>query len=463
MGGGKTKLVPFIYLNMPREPRRRLIEPFAGSAALSLGLDFDAYLLSDSNPDLIGLYLTLKNERQVFIDYARSFFIADNNQEHVFYTLRARFGGHRVIHGVAGSGKTLILGIRSQYLAEQSNKPVLVLCYNVALAAKLRALIADKGLAEKVQVHHFHGWCSDLLKAHHIPLLSEEQKLPFYERSVQTLVRAMQEKTLPENLYGAVLIDEGHDFDSDWLRLAVYTLDQEEGNLLLLYDDAQSIYKRGSLGFSLASVGIKAQGRTTVLRLNYRNTKEIIGFAYLFAQNKMQPRESSENEIPLLEPEAAGESGVSPYLRKCDDWQAELDFLAGRLDKWLSEGFALQDIAVICHESRQCDDVCELLKRKDIPHQALQKSSNRKKYHPKTEAITVCTMHSSKGLEFQRVMLMGINTLKDKTDQQEEEGTRLLYVAMTRAQSYLMITLTGENLFVQRLQHSCRQFKENGD
>jgi DNA adenine methylase len=89
--GGKTKLVPFIYLNMPHEPRRRLIEPFAGSAALSLGLDFDVYLLNDSNPDLIGLYSTLKNERQAFIDYARSFFIADNNQEHVFYALRARF------------------------------------------------------------------------------------------------------------------------------------------------------------------------------------------------------------------------------------------------------------------------------------------------------------------------------------------------------------------------------------
>ena len=66
--GGKTKLVPFIQLNLPPEPRKRLIEPFAGSAALSLLLEFDAYLLNDTNPDLIGLYQILQQEKQYFID-----------------------------------------------------------------------------------------------------------------------------------------------------------------------------------------------------------------------------------------------------------------------------------------------------------------------------------------------------------------------------------------------------------
>jgi superfamily I DNA and RNA helicase len=45
--------------------------------------------------------------------------------------------GHRVIHGVAGSGKTMILGYRAEYLAKAStasSKPILVLCYNEPLA-----------------------------------------------------------------------------------------------------------------------------------------------------------------------------------------------------------------------------------------------------------------------------------------------------------------------------------------
>lgn len=89
--GGKAKLVPFIELNLPSRPRRRLVEPFAGSAALSLALDFDAYLLNDANPDLIGLYQLLKQEKQEFIDFAHSFFIPENNQESRFYELREQF------------------------------------------------------------------------------------------------------------------------------------------------------------------------------------------------------------------------------------------------------------------------------------------------------------------------------------------------------------------------------------
>lgn len=388
--------------------------------------------------------------------------IMDIQQEQL---ARSMGGGHRVIHGVAGSGKTLILTMRCEHLAKQCDKPVLVLCYNIVLAAKLRSIIEHKGLADKVKVHHFHEWCGYLCKTYDLAVADKHKKLPYYEQTLITVLTAMHENRLPENLYDAVLIDEGHDFtDPDWLRLATYVLDTDSNHLLLLYDDAQAIYKNGkNLGFSLASVGIKAQGRTTVLRLNYRNTKEIIGFAYLFAQNKMQPRESTdEDQIPLVEPEAAGVNGISPYIRQCASWQEELDFLEGRLKKWLeNDGIPLSDIAIICYKKEQCDDVCALLKRKNINHIALQQSHNRKKYRPDEKAVTVCTMHSSKGLEFQRVMLMGVHALEHKNQRQEIENTRLLYVAMTRAQSYLMITLSGNNLYGKRLQESYQIFRKN--
>ncbi|MCP2041711.1 DNA adenine methylase [Neisseria sp. HSC-16F19] len=89
--GGKAKLVPFIMGNLPVGRSKRLVEPFAGSAALSLAVDFDAYLLNDTNADLIGLFQMLQSEKQAFIDYVRSFFIADNNQEARFYELREQF------------------------------------------------------------------------------------------------------------------------------------------------------------------------------------------------------------------------------------------------------------------------------------------------------------------------------------------------------------------------------------
>lgn len=88
--GGKSKLVSFISDNMPKK-RGRLIEPFAGSAALSMALEFEEYVLNDSNQDLMNLYRTLKVERYAFIDFAKSFFTAENNQEEAFYEFRHQF------------------------------------------------------------------------------------------------------------------------------------------------------------------------------------------------------------------------------------------------------------------------------------------------------------------------------------------------------------------------------------
>ena len=59
--------------------------------------------------------------------------IMDVQQEQLARSLGS---GHRVIHGVAGSGKTLILGYRAELLAATSSNPTLILCYNISLARK---------------------------------------------------------------------------------------------------------------------------------------------------------------------------------------------------------------------------------------------------------------------------------------------------------------------------------------
>jgi hypothetical protein len=61
--------------------------------------------------------------------------------------------GHRVIHGVAGSGKTMVLLYRCSYLAAlKPEKPILVLCFNVALAARLKEAIVSQSINGTVDV-----------------------------------------------------------------------------------------------------------------------------------------------------------------------------------------------------------------------------------------------------------------------------------------------------------------------
>ena len=150
--------------------------------------------------------------------------------------------GHRVIHGVAGSGKTLILGYRCLHLAQTAQKPILVLCFNITLAARLRAFAQERGISDKVHVHHFHGWCKKQLQTYHVEAdLGGDAP---WQRQVEAVIAAVEQGRIPRAQYDAVMIDEGHDFEPDWFKLVVQMIDPTSDSLLLLYDDAQSIYQK---------------------------------------------------------------------------------------------------------------------------------------------------------------------------------------------------------------------------
>ena len=149
--------------------------------------------------------------------------IMDLQQEQLARSLR---GGHRVIHGVAGSGKTLILVYRCQFLAEKSDKPILALCYNISLASRLRQMLKEKGIEEsKVSVQHFHSWCAEMLRLYQVPLpdRTKYQGREFFSQLVQQVVLGVNEEKIPKGKYGAVLLDEGHDFKPTWFNLNMFS------------------------------------------------------------------------------------------------------------------------------------------------------------------------------------------------------------------------------------------------
>lgn len=87
--GGKYSLMDHIRQRLPTGST--LIEPFVGAGAVFLNTDYPAYVLSDTNRDLIDLYQCLKQEGASFINDARRFFTAPNNTEKSYYVLRERF------------------------------------------------------------------------------------------------------------------------------------------------------------------------------------------------------------------------------------------------------------------------------------------------------------------------------------------------------------------------------------
>lgn len=373
--------------------------------------------------------------------------ILDVQQEQL---ARSLGDGHRVIHGVAGSGKTLILGFRCLHLAQALHKPILVLCFNITLAARLRSFMSAKGIESKVQVYHFHDWCGHMLKSYHLDV--EEGDAPIWERQVEAVIKGVEQGAIPRDQYGALLIDEGHDFEPEWLTLVSQMVDPETNSLLLLYDDAQSIYrKKSALKFTLSSVGIQAQGRTTILKLNYRNTREILECAYRFARHYFQ--QSDDPDIPIIEPEAAGKTGDYPLVQKYISLNQEVEHCLTFVKQWQSAGKAIKDIAILYPGGSVGEMVCTALKKADIPYLWAKNSHSKKQFSSEINRVNVMPIPSSKGLEFEVVVILDSSFLP-RADKDSEDLTgyvRRLYVGMTRAQTSLVVSHHRDNLLGQSL------------
>jgi hypothetical protein len=378
---------------------------------------------------------------------------------------RSMGDGHRVIHGVAGSGKTMILGYRCVYLAQTSSKPILVLCYNKSLAGRLKQVLAARGLSDKVSVRNFHGWCWNLLKASGGELpdnkLSPGDAQALLERNV--LLGVASGKIAKEK-YAGILIDEGHDFQPEWFKLVVDMLDPASNSLLVLYDDAQSIYRgkagKGGMEFSFASVGIQASGRTTILRLNYRNTLEVLSVARAFSLEILNAREAQEDNVPIVAPQSAGRRGLLPELLHCaTPWQ-ERDCIVERLRDEQRRGRALEDMAVICRYWAQAVRIENILKDAGIPFVSGRSSQDRSKLYDGADAVKIVSMHSSKGLEFGLVILPALHEMPIMSADEADEA-RLLYVAMTRTIDRLVMMYRDHSSFTLRVHEAIRAVSEH--
>ena len=387
--------------------------------------------------------------------------VMDLQQEQVARTLG---DGHRVIHGVAGSGKTMILVHRARLLAREAEpaRPVLVLCYNRALADRIEALIApDEPLRARLQVRTFHGWCAELARRHRIavpapPEGQDDADAP--ARLAQAVIAAADAGRVPLGGHHAVLIDEAHDFEDGWLRLAAAMTDPAARRLLVLYDDAQSIYQRLRRRFSFTSVGIQARGRTSVLRLNYRNTAEVLGLALRFARGLLPERgrdreagrDDEDDRVTGVAPSSSGRRGPRPVLIRARSEHEEAELLAARIADAVVAGTPLGEIAVLCRTRAQMAPIAEALARRGLPLQSMG-SAGFQHFDWSQAGIRLVTLHSAKGLEFAHVHVAGLQRLPWRYETLED-AVRLVYVAMTRATQSLVLSCCGPSPVVERLQ-----------
>lgn len=372
---------------------------------------------------------------------------------------------NRLIRGVAGSGKTLVLASRAKLLArEHSEWKILILCYNISLSRSIESLVRrmmnepdslfDFDLADgqkrkvipgtgNILVRNFHAWLRNDLK------ISEKQ-IPYYLSKLDH-----GEAVLPS--YDAILIDEGQDFEPEWFRLVSSLLNPETKSLLLVEDRAQSIYKRKRS--YVQDTGLDFRGRSKVLNINYRNTAQIVSFAWDFYREHSTLKNkvvTKEFEGEIIAPQSTKRNGYEPGIIRRKDFLEEAAFVARQIRLLHEQRHIPLSGMLILYRVRKwgghdyVDALQKALEKENLPSYWLTETPESKRnYDRNAEAVTISTIDSSKGLDFRAVFIVHIDLLPLPLEKDEEREASLLYIAMTRAQEYLCLTYSGESAYTR--------------
>ncbi|MBT2285000.1 AAA family ATPase [Paenibacillus polymyxa] len=383
---------------------------------------------------------------------------------------------HRLIRGVAGSGKTLVLVSRARMLAKANPSwKILVLCYGATLSQYLRQAIVQKlaepedlfdfahdgkssVLGSNIQVSTFHSWLGKQFRI-------IEKKLPVL---LEKISQGLQE--LPK--YDAILIDEGQDFDADWLKLVSACLNDETQSLLLVEDRAQSIFKRKN---SLAQdTGLDFRGRSKILTINYRNTAQIVQFAWDFyrEQSKLQHKviSTAADGIEIIPPQFTKRKGSEPKIYQSLSTKDEMAFVAKSIDSLRREkSLSLKDIAILyrVQEFNGVNIIGEMehvLVDNNLTYNWVTRDDQSKKNFDREEdSIKILTIDSAKGLDFKAVFIIAIEAMprkSGKTDEVDEQEVSRFYIGMTRALEWLFLSYSDESRFTQYLDEVQQQRTE---
>jgi superfamily I DNA/RNA helicase len=237
-----------------------------------------------------------------------------------------------------------------------------------------------------------------------------------------------------ERYYKHVIIDEGQDFSPVMIRSLAAAI-PADGSLTFFGDMAQQIYGN-KISWRTAGLSVNAQ-HIWRFEENYRNTKQIAQLALAIARTAYY-----RGVADLVEPKAPAADGPLPALVAFNSEAAEMSFVAERAQKLAETG----TVAVLFRD-RELE--------KQLPRLV---SVSATRLHrdlaiwPSGPGLFYGTYHSAKGLEFDSVFVPFSSSaylphppdvLTFGSDEASARDVKLLYVAVTRARSNLVLTHTG--------------------
>ncbi|MHA2362372.1 MAG: 3'-5' exonuclease [Candidatus Hodarchaeales archaeon] len=352
--------------------------------------------------------------------------------------------GHRLIFGVAGSGKTILLLARARYLAlKHTNWKILLLCFNINLREHLKKLLNPADYEAQVEVDNFHHWAKDMIMAIGGPykiayqeaaenIQTQKKKDTFFKTVVsEILLDAITNTKIRP--YDAILIDEGQDFEKEWFTPVIQLLNPKTNSLLIAVDGLQSVYKRKK--FFWKEVGVQAVGRVRRFTKSYRNPKTIGQFAYSFLLKDPNISTLIQTQDDHLATDGFIREGGEVTYRNVKTQEEEYKIIIEYINKFKEKKYTT--LLLFFRNPKNIptiNELLDLLKKEQLEWSYLDKGLKT------TPGINIGTIHGTKGLEADAIIIPHISLL-----QKMGVKRKLIYVGMTRAIHYLLLTSSWEN------------------
>ncbi len=305
---------------------------------------------------------------------------------------------HAAIIGAAGTGKTLLAIEKARRIASPDN-PVLYLCYNALLRDHLR---------------NNHGQPNvRYANVHELALEVTGRDGSLDDAAKRLVEHLMDDRPLD---YAHVVIDEGQDFDTDWLEWLKYRF--RDGTFYVFYDRHQAVQRQTETRW-LDEIPCRL-----VLTRNCRNTEKIARSAYRIAD--------------LPQPSTLGVEGPAPRLHRAGS-TAEAVEIAGRLvEAAIRAKTAPHEIAILTMETMG----------ERSPWSLERIGGQRTTDAPAGNRVTVTTARRFKGLEGSLVVVVDA----DFAQAGDPDWRRRLYVAASRARHAVhIVTTTPESALAEPL------------
>jgi hypothetical protein len=247
--------------------------------------------------------------------------------------------------------------------------------------------------------------------------------------------------------YRAIVTDEIQDFTANELKLLRAMLPPGPNDLFLVGDGHQRIYNPAT---TLKSCGIEIRGRSTRLKVNYRTTQEIQASAVCILEGR--EIDDLDGGVDTLRGYSSLRSGPAPQLKHFERENDEAAFVLETMQRWIAEGVLPESICLAARTHALLDGrYAPILKSAGIASVEVTTDPEGEASQP---GVRFATMHRLKGLEFPRVILVGVQdgivplTVPESGDpiseaEHELRERCLLYVAMTRARDVLVVTGFG--------------------